>query len=301
MQNIYLAKPGGQKVGPYTLEQINRDLAAKKYSDADFWAWHEGLPAWLPLHSLPGVVAKAGAAAAPEAKPELIAHEVRPVPTSAKVEAEATPPKIKPEPVTPAPAAKPAAPKIAAATEPVGKAAVEAPKVQAATSPVAESRLEMPKPAAATAPGREPPKAEAATVPVAKPEPKPAAAFAAPSMSSGKPFSALEQIFVFTTGEGPTAFKSEITTAMLVEAAGEKLENIRSRVPVDVIGGADADVLEAIRAGSIPASAWRALLNVKPAVAQQAREGMYHLCVRTFPVESKALVALILLYNKQKL
>ena len=44
MQKIYLAKPGGQKEGPYTLEQINHALATKKYGEADFWAWHEGLP-----------------------------------------------------------------------------------------------------------------------------------------------------------------------------------------------------------------------------------------------------------------
>jgi hypothetical protein len=58
---IYLAKPGGQKEGPFSLEQINRDLAAKKYSGNDYWAWHEGLPSWMPLHSLPGVTGKASA------------------------------------------------------------------------------------------------------------------------------------------------------------------------------------------------------------------------------------------------
>ena len=53
---IHLSKPGGQREGPYTLEQINRDLAALKYRDTDYWAWHEGMAEWVPLYALPGVV-----------------------------------------------------------------------------------------------------------------------------------------------------------------------------------------------------------------------------------------------------
>jgi hypothetical protein len=53
--SIYLSKPGGQREGPYTLEQIRRDLAAKKYQDTDYWAWHDGLPEWVPLYNLPGM------------------------------------------------------------------------------------------------------------------------------------------------------------------------------------------------------------------------------------------------------
>jgi len=41
--------------GPYTLEQINANLAARNYRDDAFWAWHEGLPAWVPLYSVGGV------------------------------------------------------------------------------------------------------------------------------------------------------------------------------------------------------------------------------------------------------
>ncbi len=52
---IYLAKPGGPKEGPYSLEKINADLAARKYKDDDYWAWHEGLTAWVPLYSVGGV------------------------------------------------------------------------------------------------------------------------------------------------------------------------------------------------------------------------------------------------------
>ena len=54
---IHLSKPGGQMEGPFTVEQINRDLAAKKYQDTDYWAWYEGQGEWVPLHSVPGVLA----------------------------------------------------------------------------------------------------------------------------------------------------------------------------------------------------------------------------------------------------
>jgi hypothetical protein len=242
MQKIYLAKPGGEREGPYTLEQINHDLATKKYKDEDFWAWHEGLPSWMPLYSMPGVSAKAATVAVPETAPQPV------------------PPKTESQP--------------------------EAPKPSAARPPFQE-------------PEGEPPKAEAATAPSAEPEPKTPEISATPSFSSGKPFSALEQIFVLTTGEGPSAFPSDVTTAMLVATVGETLDTIRSKVPVDVIGRADAAVLKTIRAGSIPNSAWRALFAIKPAIAQSARDGAYHLCVRTSPVESNEAVALFLLYRKQ--
>ena len=52
---IYLAKPGGPMQGPYTLEQVNADLAARHYRDDEFWAWHDGLTSWVPLYSIGGV------------------------------------------------------------------------------------------------------------------------------------------------------------------------------------------------------------------------------------------------------
>ncbi len=52
---IHLSRPGGQREGPFSLEQINRDLASNKYSDADYWAWYEGLAEWIPLYAVPGV------------------------------------------------------------------------------------------------------------------------------------------------------------------------------------------------------------------------------------------------------
>src|SRR5882672_7349321 len=59
---IHLSKPGGQREGPFTLEQINRDLRARKYHDSDYWAWYDGLEAWIPLHAVPGVMTGAGGA-----------------------------------------------------------------------------------------------------------------------------------------------------------------------------------------------------------------------------------------------
>ena len=58
---IYLVKPGGQREGPFSLEEINRDLAARKYRDTDYWAWYEGLTDWVPLHSIPGIHGNGGA------------------------------------------------------------------------------------------------------------------------------------------------------------------------------------------------------------------------------------------------
>src|ERR1700693_1953288 len=53
---IYLIKSGGQKEGPFSLAEINHQLAAKRYKDTDYWAWHSGLTEWVPLYDLPGVV-----------------------------------------------------------------------------------------------------------------------------------------------------------------------------------------------------------------------------------------------------
>jgi hypothetical protein len=292
MQKIYLAKPGGQREGPYTLEQINHDLATKKYRDDDFWAWHEGLPSWMPLYSLPGVSGKAATVAVPEAERRPVAPKTEPR-VVAKVEA---------QPAASATASTASKAEVERESEALN---AEAAASEVGDPPVAEFRTGAPKPAAAwthiAESEPEPRRAEAATAPAAEPEPDSPATFVPASMSSGKPFSALEQIFILTTGEGPSAFPSDVTTARLVEAVGETLDNIRSKVPVDVIGRADAAVLKAIRSGSIPDSAWRALFAIKPAIAQQAQDGAYHLCVRAFPAEPNEAVALFLFYNKQKL
>jgi hypothetical protein len=80
---IFLSKPGGHQEGPYTLEQINHDLAAKKYRDTDYWAWHEGLKEWVPLHRVPGILGSQ-AAAVPAPKPQPVVAPKPPAPEPAK-------------------------------------------------------------------------------------------------------------------------------------------------------------------------------------------------------------------------
>jgi uncharacterized RDD family membrane protein YckC len=56
---IYVRRHG-QRVGPFTLEEINRHLAAGGLEPADE-AWSEGSPGWKPLLSLQGVILPGGA------------------------------------------------------------------------------------------------------------------------------------------------------------------------------------------------------------------------------------------------
>jgi hypothetical protein len=50
---IYIGRDGKQ-LGPYSLEEINQEIELGRTSTADL-AWHEGMPGWVPLSSLPGV------------------------------------------------------------------------------------------------------------------------------------------------------------------------------------------------------------------------------------------------------
>lgn len=307
MQKIYLAKPGAQKEGPYTLEQINHDLATKKISDTDFWAWHDGLPAWTPLYSVPGVSAKVCVVEVPEAipQPKPVATQV----VADESEVHASKPgrngtlSFKPETVktTVRVVSKPAnLPTLQTAKSNHHPARVAWPEPDAQAVEVATALVVEPKPEGPMVQPATPSPEETDTSTI-YPKPNPSEILATPSLSSGKPFAALEQVFVFTTGEGPTALKSEVTAATLAEAVGRKADDIWAKVPVDVVGGTTTGVVEAIRSGSIPGSAWRALFRIKRAVAQQIQDGWYHLCVRTFRLESKDLVAVFLLYNKEKL
>jgi len=213
---IHLSKPNGQREGPYTLEQINGDLAAQKYSDTDYWAWYEGLDAWVPLHTVPGI-------SVPSDHP--------------------------PEALT-------------------------APE----TAPDVEQSSQSERPASPASTGT----SEAAQV------------------FSGMPSEALEQIFVFTSGEGPAVMQSPVTTVMLQTVTGVNLATMREKVPRDVFGR--CDIGERLRRESaVPNSAWKAMSALKPALVQQAREGAYRICVRTFSIENNDVVALFLFYNKQKL
>jgi hypothetical protein len=50
---IHIARDG-QPVGPFSLEEINRQLAAGTLSLSD-QAWYEGAAGWAPLSTVPGV------------------------------------------------------------------------------------------------------------------------------------------------------------------------------------------------------------------------------------------------------
>jgi hypothetical protein len=105
---IHLSKPGGQREGPYTLEQINRDLAAQKYLDTDYWAWQEGMAEWVPLYALPGVAIKGADAPAEVATPapEEVTTPVNPPVLSADAPAAAPEPEKGLGPVAPQVAAE---------------------------------------------------------------------------------------------------------------------------------------------------------------------------------------------------
>ena len=59
---IHIAR-NGQAMGPFSLEEINRQLAAGSLNLTD-QAWYEGAPGWIPLSSVPGVTG-GGVTAAP--------------------------------------------------------------------------------------------------------------------------------------------------------------------------------------------------------------------------------------------
>src|SRR3989441_11506678 len=56
---IYITRDG-QRTGPYSLEEVNRQLAAGNLSPID-QAWSEGSPGWKPLLGFPGVIMPGGA------------------------------------------------------------------------------------------------------------------------------------------------------------------------------------------------------------------------------------------------
>jgi hypothetical protein len=59
---IHVAR-NGQKMGPFSLEEVNRQLAAGTLSLSDL-AWYEGAAGWAALSTVPGVSAGAAPTAA---------------------------------------------------------------------------------------------------------------------------------------------------------------------------------------------------------------------------------------------
>lgn len=300
-RQIHLSRPGGQPEGPFTLDQINRDLAAKKYRDTDYWAWHESLPEWVPLYSLPGVSATATATPPPAATPapKLATAPLKPPPEAQDV----SPAGISMSPTTASPVPK----VVTASPKPQAKAQFVSP---AAASPAPTTASPPPKAVTAPAPVKELSPADAAAVvapaPAAvapepgAPEPEAEPGAGRSQVSSGMPFAGLEHLFVFTTGEGPTAWQSPTVARMLGEIIGADLGAIRQNIRRDVVG--ECGIGELLRPdGSISDAVWRAMTAHQPALVQQARDRLYRVCVRTFRIEADAVVAVVLFYNKQKL
>lgn len=52
MKPLYISK-GGQQLGPYSIDEARNLILAGNIAATD-WAWHEGLPNWIPLNQMPG-------------------------------------------------------------------------------------------------------------------------------------------------------------------------------------------------------------------------------------------------------
>lgn len=256
---IYLTPPGGEPEGPYTLEEINGNLARRKYKDTDYWAWYEGQKEWVPLHKVPGVVGSDETAAWMVDSPA----QDR---TLATIE-----------------------------SQPTAKAGTEAPAAAIAAAATIESSV---KPETVT------PKHEAPGTPpvAASPPPQPEGAPTAleRDLFSGLTFAALEQIFILTTGDGPTASRSEVTTRLLEQTVGQNLAAIRAKAQRDVLS--HCAFIEQLRTqATLPMAAWNAMANFRNQLVRDARSGLFKVCVRTFPIENGDLVCLFLFYNRANL
>src|SRR5215831_9722192 len=226
---ILLCKPGGNREGPYTIEQINAGLLQKRFKDTDYWAWYEGLESWVPLHQVPGIVDGS--------------KKATPEPPSG--------PKKEPQPKQESPA----------------DIGVPDEDTQFISSP---GSLPKADPASKATPTKSP-------------------------LWSGMSVEALEQIFVFTDGEGPAAMKSNTTMTTLQAVVGADLDTIRARAPRDVFGRCDIPQRLA-QENKVPAAAWRAMSALKAELVEKAREGAYKVCVRVLEIEAGQKLALFLFY-----
>jgi Domain of unknown function (DUF4190)/GYF domain 2 len=64
---IHIAR-NGQAMGPFSLEEVNRQLAAGTLSGSDL-GWYEGAAGWAPLSSVPGVTVGGAAPSTPTPAP----------------------------------------------------------------------------------------------------------------------------------------------------------------------------------------------------------------------------------------
>jgi len=96
---IHVARDG-QPTGPFSLEEINRQLAAGTLSLSD-QAWYEGATGWAPLSTVPGV----SGAASPPVPPRT--DEI--TPSVPAVMASSPGSSVTPVPISPAPPTEPLA------------------------------------------------------------------------------------------------------------------------------------------------------------------------------------------------
>jgi hypothetical protein len=114
---------------------------------------------------------------------------------------------------------------------------------------------------------------------------------------SGMPIESLEQIFVFTDGEGPAAMQSSVTTVALQAVTAADLQTIRGRATRDVFARCDIPQKLA-EENKVPASAWRAMSALRPELVKKSREGACKVCVRVLETETGQKVAVFLFYKK---
>jgi hypothetical protein len=350
---VHLARPGGEREGPFTLDQINERLSAKRIQVSDYWAWHEGLSNWVPLYEIEGVTkvaegsATTGRGFSPQTQPERIEapidatgrtventqEEVAAGPvleTSSESALETAPSDREiscvPEPVgSEAPELVAAAPAVVerneqtalwtdertgsvgiaeAQTELESQESVEPVVVETMetsrfdTAVVEQCRSVLSQGAEAEAPAAALEPAEPVAQPPKVKKPNPRESLLAQRFYSGFPLSDLEQIFVFTTGDGQSVWESARVVAMLEAITGEELETIRRSTPRDVIFNCHPNQLLKAN-GEISDVAWRAMVIREPDVMQRVQAKLCRSCVCSFPSETGAVVALVLFYRQE--
>jgi hypothetical protein len=118
-------------------------------------------------------------------------------------------------------------------------------------------------------------------------------------LGSGLPPGALEQVFIFTDGEGPETMRSPFTAALLEQVIGANLDALRDHVTKSVFG--KCNIAQRLREDSrVPGSAWEAISAINADLVKQTHDGAYKVCVRTFDTDSGQKVAAFLFYNKGK-
>jgi hypothetical protein len=145
-----------------------------------------------------------------------------------------------------------------------------------------------------------PPAAPAAAEPAPTPEREAKPDTSGEQLSSGLPLSALDHMFVLTTGDGPSIMRDETSAHILCEVVGADVESQRKRAPRDVISHCKW-VAEFRKGGTVPDAAWKVMSSLRPELVASARGGDYKICVRTYPVGENDMVALFLFYNKKLL